>query len=142
MKKYAFILLLSLFSSAIAFGQTSEGPKSGPVITFTETSFDFGDLVQGDTVSHVFKFTNTGTQPLVLSEVLTTCGCTAPAWSRTPILPGQSGDILIRYNSTGKMGIQNKVVTVISNATNANAQSPARITIRVNVLPPSDVPQN
>jgi hypothetical protein len=111
--------------------QTPEGPKSGPIITFTENSFDFGDIIQGDTVKHIFKFKNTGTAPLILSEVITTCGCTAPKWTNKPILPGKEGQIDITYNSAGKEGLQNKVITVLSNSVN----TPVRVSIRVNVLP-------
>ncbi|HEY8401803.1 MAG TPA: DUF1573 domain-containing protein [Cytophagaceae bacterium] len=132
--KKLIILVVSLLAAVVA--QAQKDSKSGAVLTFEQTSVDFGDLVQGDTVSHVFKFTNTGNEPLVLSEVITTCGCTAPIWTRAAIAPGKTGEILIRYNSAGKMGVQNKVVTVISNATNANQQSPARLSLRVNVIPP------
>ena len=65
-----------------------------PQITFAEDSKDFGDIVQGDKVSHVFEFENTGTEPLILSNVLTTCGCTATAWPRAAMDgTGQSGKI-------------------------------------------------
>jgi hypothetical protein len=126
--------LLFLFFGLLGFSmkaQTPEGPKSGPIITFTENSFDFGDIIQGDTVKHIFKFKNTGTAPLILSEVITTCGCTAPKWTNKPILPGKEGQIDITYNSAGKEGLQNKVITVLSNSVN----TPVRVSIRVNVLP-------
>jgi hypothetical protein len=126
--------LLFLFFALIAFAlnaQTPEGPKSGPIITFTENSFDFGDIIQGDTVKHVFNFKNTGTAPLIISEVITTCGCTAPKWTNKPVLPGKTGEIAITYGSAGKEGLQNKVITVLSNSVN----TPVRVSIRVNVLP-------
>lgn len=103
--------------------------KSGPSITFEESEFDFGDIHQGDKVEHVFEFENTGTEPLIITNVQTTCGCTAPEWPRDPIAPGQDGEIKVVFNSTGKIGRQHKVVTIVSNA------PINRVTIISNVLP-------
>ncbi|MFL5730239.1 MAG: DUF1573 domain-containing protein [Cytophagaceae bacterium] len=130
MKKILFSLILALGAFALK-AQTSEGPKSGPIITFTESAHDFGDIIQGDSVTHVFKFKNSGSTPLIISEVITTCGCTAPTWTKDPVMPGKSGEILITYRSAGKQGLQNKIITILSNATN----TPVRASIRVNVLP-------
>jgi hypothetical protein len=132
--KHILLFSIALFLSVISFAQTIEGGKSGPVITFAEKSHDFGDIAQGEKIEYVFKFQNTGTQPLVISDVITTCQCTAKQWSKTPVMPGKSGQITISFDSAGKMGIQNKVVTVQSNATN----STERVSIRVNVLPPTN----
>ena len=105
--------------------------RSGSIVTFLEEAHDFGDIVQGDKVEHVFAFENTGNEPLILSNVLTTCGCTATNWPRDPIPPGRSGEIAVSFNSAGKMGQQNKVITVVSNAINAHS----RVRIVTNVLP-------
>ncbi len=108
-------------------------PANGPIIKFTETVFAFGEIQQGEIVEHVFKFKNEGNAPLVLANVQTTCGCTAPTWPReTAIAPGEMGEILVRFNSRGKMGMQNKTITVTSNAQNATE----RIRITTNVLAP------
>jgi hypothetical protein len=130
MKKIIFTLVLLVGVLQIK-AQTPEGPKSGPIIIFTENTFDFGDITQGDSVQHVFKFKNSGTSPLIISEVITTCGCTAPKFTKEPVMPDKSGEILITYRSAGKQGLQNKVITILSNSTN----TPVRISIRVNVLP-------
>lgn len=129
--KQIFILPFVILFFALSFGQTPEGPKNGPVITFLEKSHDFGDIPQGQKVEYVFKFKNSGTQPLVISDVITTCQCTAKQWNKEPVMPGNSGEITVSFDSAGKMGIQNKVVTVQSNATN----STERVSIRVNVVP-------
>jgi hypothetical protein len=100
-------------------------------ITFEKTSHDFGDIFQGDVVTYAFKFTNTGKEPLIISNVLVTCGCTAPSWPKEPIMPGKGGEIVISFNSSGKMGVQNKVITVMSNAINSQAQ----LIIKTNILP-------
>jgi hypothetical protein len=130
MKKIIFTLILIIGAFAGIKAQTPEGPKNGPIIQFKESTFDFGDISQGDSVQHVFEFKNTGTTPLIISEVITTCSCTAPKFTKEAVMPGKSGEILIKYNSAGKQGLQNKVITILSNSTN----TPVRISIRVNVL--------
>lgn|SRR5689334_4184558 len=128
MKKYLFLILMVGFAGA-AFAQNS---TSGPVITFEKKTHDFGDLVQGEVVEQTFKFTNTGTEPLIITNVQVTCGCTTPkGWPRDPILPGGKGEITVAFNTAGKMNKQNKTVTVVSNASNADG---AQITFTANVL--------
>ena len=112
------------------FAQDESQPLSGPQIYFAETSFDFGDITQGDKVEHVFEFENTGNEPLILTDVRTTCGCTAPEWPREPVIPGAKAQVKVVFNSAGKIGIQNKVITIMSNSVN----SPARVKIVTNVL--------
>ncbi|MFL5730240.1 MAG: DUF1573 domain-containing protein [Cytophagaceae bacterium] len=102
---------------------------SGPVISFAEKSFDFGDIKQGSIVSHIFKFKNSGNAPLIIKDVKSTCGCTIPEFSKGPIMPGAEGEISVTFNSLGKQGINNKSVQVESNA------PPVLLGIRVNVLP-------
>ena len=115
---------------------TAETSANGAVIAFEEDRYDFGDIHQGDKVEHVFKFENTGNEPLIITNVQTTCGCTAPKWPRDPIAPGQSSELTVAFNSTGKIGRQNKVITVVSNAV-----SPMnRVTIVTNILPKKNEP--
>ena len=99
-----------------------EEPQNGPKIMFAEASFDFGDINQGDIVEHVFEFENSGNEILILNDVRTTCGCTAPSWPKEPIPPGETASLTIKFNSRGKIGMQNKVITVISNAINTREQ--------------------
>ncbi len=134
MKKLTLFSLFAFFG-LIAFAQDQkifEEPADGPKIEFTEVSFDFGDITQGDVVEHVFEFKNTGTQPLILSNVRTTCGCTAPSWPREPIPPGESSKMTVKFNSRGKVGMQNKVVTIYSNS----VEKINRIKIEANVKMP------
>jgi len=132
MMKIKIILLLLITISVIpALSQNAENKLEGPVITFQEPSHDFGDIYQGDKVNFTFKFENTGNLPLVLSNVLVQCGCTATEWPREPIPPGKSGKIYISFDSSGKMGRQNKVITIVSNADNTHE----RVKILTNVLP-------
>ena len=89
--------------------------KAGPVITFEEAEYNFGDITQGDVVEHTFTFKNTGTQPLVIDRIDVTCGCTTPTWTKEPILPGKTGTVVAKFNSAGKLGNQKKAITVHSN---------------------------
>ncbi len=126
MKKLFFILL------SIAASVGSSAQSNGPVISWEKSTHDFGDLVQGDKVEHIFKFKNTGKEALLITNVQVTCGCTTPkGWARDPIAPGQSGEITIAFNSLGKYGKQNKVVTIISNAVNPEG---GQISFVANVL--------
>jgi|WetSurMetagenome_2_1015567.scaffolds.fasta_scaffold30775_5 hypothetical protein len=89
-----------------------------PVITFSNIEHDFGSIKEGEKVSCVFKFTNTGDADLVLTSVFTSCGCTVSKYNRKPIPPGASGSIEISYDSSDRSGKQTKSITVQSNAKN------------------------
>lgn len=129
MKKYLLLVLVVGFALT-AFGQQQEA--NGPVITWEKKTHDFGDIYQGDKVEHTFYFTNTGNEPLLITNVQVSCGCTTPkGWPRDPIPPGGKGELSVSFNSAGKMGKQNKPVTIISNAVNADGGS---ITFTTNVL--------
>lgn len=85
-----------------------------PVMTFNETEFDFGTIDQGTNVEHVFKFTNTGTAPLVIVDAKGSCGCTVPSYSKSPVAPGEEGELLVKFNGTGKNQVS-KTVTITAN---------------------------
>lgn len=88
-----------------------------PVITFSKVEHDFGKINEEDgRVSTIFEFKNEGMEPLVLSNVRASCGCTTPTWTRTPIEPGQTGNITVTYNPNGRPGKFSKTITVTSNA--------------------------
>jgi hypothetical protein len=126
------IVLTCLLVSQMAWAQ--EGGvllKVGPYIEFADAEYDFGDISQGDKVKHTFDFKNSGTEPLILSNVLVTCGCTATDWPKQPIMPGESKELTVSFDSTGKVGRQNKVITIVSNASN----SQERVKIVTNILP-------
>lgn len=128
MKKFFFLALSLSVSFGVASAQTTvPAPAAnqkivtdGPIINFVENKFDFGSIKEGEIVSHTFKFKNSGNQPLVVSEVRVTCGCTTPDWTKTPVAPGQTGFITAQFNSTGKPGQNHKVITVISNSVTGN----------------------
>lgn len=114
--KYFAKILIVLFALGFTIQGFAQEDKNGPKIKFEEQQHNFGDVNQGEKLSHKFSFKNTGTEPLILNNVLTTCGCTVTEWPKEPIQPGKSGDIEVKFNTAGRMGKQNKVVTIISNA--------------------------
>ncbi len=85
-----------------------------PVMEFEETSYDFGNIARGTAVEHVFKFKNTGKAPLVIVDATSTCGCTVPTPPKDPIQPGETGELLVKYNGSGLNAVT-KVVTVKAN---------------------------
>jgi hypothetical protein len=103
-------------------------------IAFQKTTFDFGDLNQGEKIEHIFEFRNIGKSPLILSNVLTTCGCTVPEWSKAPVPHDSTGIIKVAFDSTSKIGRQNKVVTIRSNS----KEGDFRLRISGMVLPSSN----
>ncbi|GCC51521.1 DUF1573 domain-containing protein [Chryseotalea sanaruensis] len=118
MKKLLMIVVLLVSASAV-FGQAGVPKQSGPVMTWDKSTHDFGNIVQGDVVEHTFKFTNSGNEPLIITNVQVSCGCTTPkGWPRDPVMPGGTGELTVAFNSTGKMGAQTKPVIIISNAVN------------------------
>ena len=91
----------------------SEG--SFPEFQFQNEEHNFGEIYDGDVVSHIFTFTNTGKAPLIISKATASCGCTVPSWPKQPIAPGGKGQIQVQFDSSNKPGIQNKVITITSN---------------------------
>jgi hypothetical protein len=136
MKKYFLVAMVCLVVSTYVSAQTA-AKVSGPAITWVKSAHNFGDINQGDKVQQVFAFTNTGNEPLIISNVQVTCGCTVPEWPKDPIAPGGKSQITVAFNSTGKMGMQNKTVTVVSNAVGDSNQ----ITFTANVLEKKQQPQ-
>jgi len=96
-----------------ASGTTNSGQL--PAMKFEETEHDFGKLIDGETVSYEFQFTNSGKSDLIIVDVSTSCGCTVPSFPKTPIHPGANGAIKVSYNSSGKHGFQAKNVLVVAN---------------------------
>lgn len=130
--KAPVLFLCFAFSFAIStLAQSQTDDNKGAIITWEVTSYEFGDIYKGDKVQHTFKFTNTGSSPLIITNVEVTCGCTIPkGWPRDPIMPGSRGELQVQFDSSGKFGRQNKVVTVVSNSRYGNSQ----ITFSANVL--------
>lgn len=101
---------------------------AGPATTlnFEETEFDFGTVEMGEKVEHIYKFKNTGDEPLTISNAKGSCGCTVPQWPKEPISPGESGEILVIFDTKNKPNKQTKTVTITANT--EPAQSFLKIT--------------
>lgn len=85
-----------------------------PEISFEEEEHDFGNITKGEAVEHIFKFTNTGKAPLVITNASSSCGCTVPEFTKDPIQPGETGEMLVKFDGSGK-GQVTKTVTVTAN---------------------------
>ncbi len=105
--------------------------RSQAAFTFTNRWHDFGDIVQGQKITHTFAFRNTGKDPLIISNVQPTCGCTVTEWTRQPIMPGQPGGVTVTFDSGEALNGQSKTITVISNSSGGSE----RLYLRGNVLP-------
>jgi len=103
----------------------------GPIIKFEEKDYNYGTIHKGSDGNHEFVFINEGTEPLVLSNVRTSCGCTVPSWPKEPIPSGEKSAIKVRYD-TRRLGSFNKSITVYSNG----SEESIRLTIKGNVINP------
>ena len=98
-------------------GDQAEAAPAGPTttITFDESEYNFGTVDAGEVVEHTYTFTNTGAEPLVISNAKGSCGCTVPQdWSKEPLAPGDSGKFTVKFNGSGKNKVS-KTVTVTAN---------------------------
>ncbi|SMC58554.1 DUF1573 domain-containing protein [Pedobacter nyackensis] len=96
----------------------SSVPASGEaaVMNFESGTYDFGKITQGEKVAYSYKFKNVGKSPLIILNATATCGCTVPEIPKEPVKPGEEGEIKVVFDSNGKIGMQDKVITVTSNA--------------------------
>lgn len=90
-----------------------------PEMRFEKYDHNFGEIREGEKVEKRFKFTNTGNAELVIFSAKGTCGCTVPDYPRNPIAPGETGEILVTYDSSNRTGLQEKTVNITAN-TNPN----------------------
>ncbi|MDA3905411.1 MAG: DUF1573 domain-containing protein [Bacteroidales bacterium] len=119
MKKALFIFFVLLISGISVYAQNApvaanDKPNS-PVILFEETLFNYGTIVQDGNGMHNFIYKNTGKEPLVLSRVRSSCGCTIPEWSRQPLMSMEQDTIKVKYD-THRIGRFSKTISVYSNA--------------------------
>lgn len=116
MKKMIYLLGIMLLMAGAAKAQ-DEKVRMGAEIKFEKVVHDYGDVPFNGNGECEFRFTNTGTEPLLVLKPKSSCGCTIPSWPQEPILPGESDIIKVTYR-TNRPGIINKTVTVTSNAVN------------------------
>lgn len=109
MKKISFILIAVIACFVTAQAQTG----ANNTIVFEETTHDFGNIQEADgDVSCDFVFTNTGSEPVSIMKATSTCGCTAPTYTKAPIAQGEQGKISVTYHAKGRPGQFSKNVTV------------------------------
>jgi hypothetical protein len=126
MKKIILIASMFLFIGGVKAQTTPATPaattenKNQADFKFEVEEYNFGTIKQGDKVTYDFNFVNAGKEPLVITEAHGSCGCTVPSWPKEPVAKGAKGVIHVEFNSTGKMGMQDKTVTITSNAKDAS----------------------
>ncbi len=111
------VLALSFFNAAPA--EFDKYDSKIAVLKFKTEVVDYGTVTQNSEGTRLFTFTNTGDAPLLITKVKTTCGCTVPSYSKAPIMPGETGELNIKYD-TKRLGAFTKTVTVTSNAEGGN----------------------
>ncbi|CAM1339757.1 DUF1573 domain-containing protein [Tenacibaculum aestuarii] len=89
--------------------------QGAPEISFDKEEFDFGTVKEGEVVETTFVVTNTGKSDLVITHAQASCGCTVPEWTKDPIAPGETGDIKVSFNTSGRTNKQSKSVTLTTN---------------------------
>tara|TARA_R110002073_G_scaffold14998_1_gene60099 strand:+ start:19722 stop:20180 length:459 start_codon:yes stop_codon:yes gene_type:complete len=119
MKKLALILFVGLIGfsmNAQGTAQATEIDPNAPVFEFESKVIDYGQIEKGSDGEYIFKFKNVGKSPLIISNVIGSCGCTVPTAPKEPIMPGASGEITVKYD-TNRVGAISKTITITSNAT-------------------------
>jgi len=115
----SLIILVIMFNVSLLKSQdTGIQDNAKPIIELPAHEFDFGTLRRGDTAIHTIHFRNTGTEPLLVKRVKTTCGCTIVNWSKKPVDPGKSDDIEVKVK-TYRMGYFYSRIKIISNSANS-----------------------
>jgi len=132
--KKSVLSFIAIFIAFVAMSQQEVQVQSGPQLSLDKDIHDYGTMVQnGDGLCH-FTVTNTGNEPLIISNAKGSCGCTVPKWSKEPIMPGETTVIDVKY-ATNRIGPINKSVTITSNAVNTPTKV---IRIKGKVIKPED----
>lgn len=143
MKKFSilfFVMAIAFTMNAQTIANVSNTqPAATPdVLSMKETAFEFGTIPQGKPVFHFFEVTNKGKDPMVISNVQTSCGCTTPEWSKDPIAPGATAKIRVGYNAAGE-GHFEKFITIMYNQ---NLSKQVKISGTVWKAPAGSAPEN
>ena len=109
--------------------------SSGASFQWENTMYNFGNINQGEVVNYTFKFTNNGTEDLLIQSASASCGCTVPKKPEGAIAPGGQGEIVVRYDSKGKSGQQSPVITIVANTNPRQTRLNLRGFVQVNALP-------
>lgn len=127
MKLFYSIILAAFILAFAACGNNTGGNNSTAVTAAADTGkaelafagyeHNFGKVEEGEKISYTFRYENKGTALLAISQVTTTCGCTVPKYDTRPIRPGETGNLEVVFDTSGRSGIQTKTISVRSNAT-------------------------
>lgn len=112
-----------------------DAQKKVPVMSFEKAEHDFGTIEQGTPQETIFKFTNTGDAPLIITDAKSSCGCTVPDPPKDPIAPGETGELLVKFNGSGQNQVT-KTITVTANT----AKGSEILRIKAFVNPKNAVP--
>ena len=126
MKALSYYLLVMFLVTVSACGHKNKSGQTMEVtgidttltrttVKFMETEHDFGQVNEGEKVTHVYEVLNTGDADLLLQSVRPSCGCTTPKYDKKPIRPGKKGSIQVVFNTKGRPGKQRKTVSVVTN---------------------------
>ncbi len=111
------IKLMMLILAVLCIGKKAQAQAK---VVFDRVEHDFGTFKEeGGLQTHTFTFVNNGNTPLILNNVMASCGCTTPEWTQKPVAPGEKGFIKVSYNPQGRPGPFHKTITVSTNADNA-----------------------
>ncbi len=129
MRRLIIPIILILLASCTPKNE-KEAISAGQELYFAESTYDFGEMIEDGPGVHMIKFKNVGEDPVVINHVRSSCGCTIPSWPKSPIEPGATGEIEVKYN-TALVGPFRKTVYIHSTAVN----TPVKIMVKGKVLP-------
>jgi len=131
MKKFALILFIGFLAISVNAQEKVEAKtadENTPVFKFETEIVDYGDIARNSDGIKLLKFTNIGKSPIIITNVKGSCGCTVPTSPKEPIMPGEEGEIQIKY-ATNRIGAFSKTVTITSNAVRPNIIIPVKGTV-------------
>ena len=138
MKNYFTYIAFFLFAIIAVKAQTpgtkigENDTTSAPVMTFETIVIDYGTIEQNSNGERIFKFKNTGNEPLIITSATGSCKCTVPSYSKEPIKPGETGLITVKYD-TKNIGNFEKNITIVSNAKNATIILKIKGTVKIDL---------
>lgn len=109
------LLLLSICLCGACREKASKAPAADTTVEWVQKNWNFGEITEGEEVSHVFRFKNTGKHNLLIRNIEVGCGCTTAGYDKAPIPPGKEGKIEIAFNSAGRLGKQYKEIRIFAN---------------------------
>lgn len=132
MKKLAVLLFIACVGFSLNAQEETTVAKvdpNAPKFKFETKTVDYGIIERNSDGIRLLKFTNVGKSPLIISSAKSTCGCTVPSIPKEPIMPGESGEIAVKYD-TNRIGKITKSITITSNADRPKIIIPVRGTVK------------